>query len=43
MNYCIICDSQLTGFEEDICINCTHGLEKHGLDVEEEIKKLKES
>jgi hypothetical protein len=41
MNFCLTCDTSLSGFEHDICNSCAYDMELEGLDVIEEIERLK--
>jgi hypothetical protein len=42
LEYCLACDSRLSGFEHDICNNCYYDMEQAGAtDIEKEIEKYK--
>jgi hypothetical protein len=41
MDFCLICDSSLSGFEHDVCNACAYEMEQEGVDVIEEINRLK--
>jgi hypothetical protein len=41
VDFCLACDSRLSGFEHDICNSCSYDMEQEGIDVIEEIERLK--
>jgi predicted amidophosphoribosyltransferase len=41
LEFCLVCDRQLSGFEHDICNDCAYAMEEDGEDIEKEIERLK--